>query len=57
LNHIGSIINEYLKNEYSLIPVNDEKKPYIYWKPFQYKKADIEDIFGWHDKFTPDFDS
>jgi len=51
LNHIGSIINEYLKNEYSLIPVNGEKKPYIYWKPFQYKKANIEDIFGWYNKF------
>jgi len=52
LNHIGSIINEYLKNEYSLIPVNGEKKPYIYWKSFQYKKANKEDIFDWYDKFT-----
>jgi len=52
LNYIGSIINEYLKNEYSLIPINSEKKPHIYWKPFQYKKANIEDIFDWYDKFT-----
>ena len=52
MNHIGSIINEYLKNGYSLIPVNGEKKPHIYWKASQYKKADIEDIFDWYDKFT-----
>ena len=52
MNHIGSIINEYLKNEYSLIPVNGEKKPYIYWRPFQYKKANKEDIFDWYDKFS-----
>ena len=52
MSYIGSIINEYLKNEYSLIPVNGEKKSYIYWKFFQYKKADIEDIFDWYDKFT-----
>ena len=47
-----NIINEYLKYEYSLIPINSEKKPYIYWKPFQYKKAITEDVFDWYDKFT-----
>jgi len=52
-----NIINEYLKYDYSLIPINSEKKPYIYWKSFQYKKASIEDVFNWYDKFTPDFDS
>jgi len=52
LSYIGSIINEYLKNEYSLIPVSGEKKPYIYWKSFQYKKANTEDVFDWYDKFT-----
>ena len=46
-----NIINEYLKNEYSLIPINGEKKPYIYWKSYQYKKANIEDIFGWYNEF------
>jgi len=45
------IINEYLKNEYSLIPINSEKKPYIYWKSYQYKKANIEDVFGWYNNF------
>ena len=45
-------MNEYLKNGYSLIPVNGEKKPYIYWKSFQYKKAKIEDIFGWYNNFS-----
>jgi len=46
------IINEYLKYEYSLIPINSEKEPYIYWKSFQYKKAKTEDVFDWYDKFT-----
>lgn len=46
------IINEYLKNEYSLIPVNNEKKSYIYWEKYQYQRADKEDIFNWYDKFT-----
>ncbi|MDD5015224.1 MAG: bifunctional DNA primase/polymerase, partial [Atribacterota bacterium] len=44
-------MNEYLENKYSLIPLDSEKKPYIYWKPFQYKKANIEDIFGWYHMF------
>ncbi|MBC8498985.1 MAG: bifunctional DNA primase/polymerase, partial [Candidatus Atribacteria bacterium] len=45
-------MNEYLKYDYSLIPIDREKKPYIYWKSYQYKKANIEDIFGWCDKFS-----
>jgi hypothetical protein len=53
LNYIyRNVINEYLKYGYSLIPINGEKKPYIYWKSFQYKKANIEDVFDWYDKFT-----
>jgi len=46
------IINEYLKYEYSLIPIDSEKKPYIYWKSYQYKKANIEDIFDWCNRFS-----
>ena len=46
------IINEYLKNEYSLIPVDNEKKSYIHWKKYQYQRANKEDIFDWYDKFT-----
>ena len=46
------IINEYLKYEYSLIPIDSEKEPYIYWKSFQYKKAKKEDVFDWYYKFT-----
>ena len=45
------IINEYLKYEYSLIPIDSEKKPYIHWKPFQYKKAMTEDVFDWYNIF------
>ena len=33
------------------MPIDKEKKPYIYWKSYQYKKANIEDIFGWCNKF------
>ena len=46
------IINEYLKNEYSLIPVNNEKKSYIHWGKYQYQRANKEDIFDWYSKFT-----
>jgi len=52
LKHIHSIIDEYLKNDYSLIPIDKEKKPCIYWKSYQYKKANIEDIFDWCNKFS-----
>jgi len=52
LSYIESIINECLKYDYSLIPINSEKKPYIYWKSYQYKRANIEDIFGWCNKFS-----
>jgi len=44
-------INEYLKYEYSLMPIDSEKKPYIYWKAFQYKKAITEDVFDWYNIF------
>ena len=33
------------------MPVDDEKKPYTYWKSFQYKKANIEDVFDWYNNF------
>ena len=33
------------------MPINSEKKPYIYWKSFQHKKVNIEDVFDWYDKF------
>ena len=46
-----NIINEYLKYQYSLIPIDREKKPYIYWKSYQYKKANIEDILNWYNIF------
>ena len=51
LSYIRSLINEYLKNGYSLIPIDKEKKPYIYWKSYQYKRAKIEDVFNWCNKF------
>jgi hypothetical protein len=51
LNYIHGIINNYLENGYSLIPVDKEKRPCIYWKRYQYRKATIKDILNWHIQF------
>ena len=51
MNYIHGIINHYLKNGYSLIPVDKEKRPCIYWKQYQYKRAGIKDILNWHIQF------
>jgi len=40
-----------LENGYSLIPVDKEKRPCIYWKKYQYRKATIKDILNWHIQF------
>lgn len=34
-----------------MIPINSEKKLYVHWKSYQYKKANIEDVFDWYSKF------
>jgi hypothetical protein len=52
LNYIYGIINNYLKNGYSLIPVDKEKRPCIYWKKHQYRRATIKDILNWHIQFN-----
>lgn len=41
-----------MKNKYSLIPVNSEKKPYVHWKKYQYQRASTDDIFDWFSNFT-----
>ena len=51
MNYIHGIINNYLENGYSLIPVDKEKRPCIYWKKYQYRKATIKDILQWHIQF------
>jgi hypothetical protein len=51
LKHICSIIDEYLKNGYSLIPIDGEKKPFIYWKRYQYRKAVKDVVFNWFNQF------
>ena len=51
LNYIHSIISQYLKYGYSLIPVDKEKKPCVFWKKYQYKRATINDILKWHSQF------
>ena len=52
LNYIHSIINQYLKYGYSLIPVDKEKRPCVYWKKYQYKRATVNDILKWHIQFN-----
>ena len=51
LKHICSTIDEYLKYGYSLIPIDGEKKPCIYWKKHQYQKATRDVIFSWFHQF------
>jgi len=51
LDYIHGIINNYLENGYSLIPVDKEKRPCIYWKKHQYRRATIKDILNWHIQF------
>jgi len=51
LKHICSLIDEYLKNGYSLIPIDGEKKPHIYWKRYQYRRAAAKEIFSWYHQF------
>ena len=52
MNYIHSIINQYLKYGYSLIPVDKEKRPCVYWKKHQYKRATVNDILKWHIQFN-----
>jgi hypothetical protein len=51
LKHSCSLIYEYLKYGYSLIPVDKEKKPCVYWKKYQYKRATVNDILKWYNQF------
>jgi hypothetical protein len=51
LNYIHSIINQYLKYGYSLIPVDKEKRPCVFWKKYQYERATVNDILKWHIQF------
>ena len=52
MNYIHSIINQYLKCGYSLIPVDKEKRPCVFWKKYQYKRATVNDILKWHIQFN-----
>jgi len=53
LKHIRSLIEQYIQYGYSLIPIDEEKKPHIYWKKYQYRKAPRSDVFNWLNKFRP----
>lgn len=47
-------IDQLIKEGFSLIPLQSNSKIPIEkfrWKPFQYKKASIKEVFGWHRKF------
>jgi len=52
LKYIHRIINNYLEKGYSLIPVDKQKRPCIYWKQYQYRRAGIKDILNWHIQFN-----
>jgi len=52
LKYIHRIINNYLEKGYSLIPVDKQKRPCIYWKQYQYRRAGIKDILKWHIQFN-----
>ncbi len=51
MDYIHGIINNYLENGYSLIPVDKEKRPCVFWKKYQYKRATVNDILKWHIQF------
>lgn len=51
MNNIHGIINHYLEYGYSIIPVDKYKKPYIYWKKYQYTRATVKDILDWRIRF------
>ncbi|GAJ08139.1 unnamed protein product [marine sediment metagenome] len=44
------LVEELLKQGYSLIPLKEEK-PVIEWKKYQHKKATIKEIFSWFQEF------
>lgn len=35
-----------------MIPVDKEKKPSVYWKAFQFKRAALKEILGWYTQFA-----
>jgi hypothetical protein len=51
LSDFHRMINQYLEYGYSLIPVDKEKRPCVYWKKYQYKRATVNDILKWHIQF------
>lgn len=47
LNKWISIANEYLKLNWSLIPIGQDKRPLVNWKHYQTTRADINQIVKW----------
>jgi len=43
----NTLLKEYFKRGYSIIPVGNDKKPLIKWKPYQDRKATQEEIYSW----------
>ncbi len=44
----NKFIEEYVNKGISIIPVNDNKLPYIQWKPYQDKLPEPEEIYSWY---------
>ena len=47
LNNILTSALEYEKFGFSIIPIGIDKKPLVFWKEFQLRKASIEEITNW----------
>lgn len=41
----------YLQKGYSILPTGLDKRPLVSWKEFQTRKASIEEVIGWFEKF------
>lgn len=41
----------YLSKGYSIIPVNSNKTPLIPWTEFQTRRAELDEVLGWQEKF------
>ena len=51
-----ALIQEYIDKGFSVIPVNEKKRPYIKWKEFQNRHPTNEEIKEWGEKY-PEFNT
>jgi len=51
-----ALIQEYIDKGFSVIPINEKKRPYIKWKEFQNRHPTNEEIKEWGEKY-PEFNT